>query len=188
MRTFAAVLIAVSVVVANASFAIAAEHRSAGQAQHAAEQSDSSEEKHGRRLIKDIRTLLAGVIVLTDKECATLGEDWVPYELISGRFALAAGSHTDSRGELQTFALGDNSHGTYSHQLTVDQMPSHIHPYHDRYFNNDRGGGDHGDDDDTDRHYKNDRRNTGAIGGSLPHNNMPPYLVLNFCHNTASPK
>lgn len=170
MKRFVCGLISAFVLVSGASLASGSEHQTAG------------EETHGKRLIQDIRTLLAGVIVLTDQECARLGEGWVPYDLMSGRFPLAAGSHTDPRGDLQTFAINDRSYGTYSHQLTVDQMPSHAHQYHDRYFNNDRGGGDHGDDDDTDRHYKNDRRNTGSTGKGEPHNNMPPYLVLNFCH------
>ena len=170
MKRLMVVFVFVSVVVVGASFAIGAEHGNGG------------EEQRGRLLMEDIRTLLAGVIVLTDRECATLGKGWAPYELMSGRFPLAAGSHTDAEGELQTFAIGDTSYGTYSHKLTVDEMPSHSHSYHDRHFNNARGGRDHGDDDDTDRHYINDRRNTGAVGKSQSHNNMPPYRVLNFCH------
>lgn len=131
--------------------------------------------------------LPARAIVLTDQECALLGDGWQPYERLAGRFPLGAGETQDARGEVRTFAVGSYD-GAYAHQLTVDEMPSHVHPYRDRFLNNGRGGSERGDDDDTDRHYSDDRRTSESTGESQPHNNMPPYRVLNFCHKAGSPE
>lgn len=129
--------------------------------------------------------LPAKTIVLTDQECAAIGDGWQPYEGLAGRFPLGAGETQDARGEARTFAVGSHA-GTYAHQLTVDEIPSHVHPHHDRYFTIDGGGSDRGDEDDKERFYTTERRNTSATGGSQSHNNMPPYLVLNFCHKAES--
>lgn len=135
--------------------------------------------------VDQLTALLNRAIILTDQDCASLGQNWTRYTTMDGKMPIASGVHSDGRGETRTFVVGQ-ADGTFSHQLTEAEMPSHVHQYHDRYFNNDRGGGDHGDDDDTDRHYRNDRRNTGSTGANQPHNNMPPYIVLNFCHNAGN--
>ena len=135
--------------------------------------------------VNQLTRLLNRSIILTDQDCASLGENWRRYATMDGKIPLAAGEHTDVRGDTRTFAVGQ-ADGAYAHQLTEAEMPSHTHDYHDRYFNNDRRGGALGDDDDRERHYRNDRRRTGPTGGNEPHNNMPPYHVLNFCHNAGN--
>ena len=126
--------------------------------------------------------LLDHSIILTDQDCAIIGDNWKRYEAMDGKMPLAAGGHTDVRGEARTFAVGQVG-GAYAHQLTEPELPSHAHRYHDRYFNNRRRGSHHGDDDDEERHYVKDTRDTTSIGGDQPHNNVPPYFVLNFCYN-----
>ena len=126
--------------------------------------------------------LLDHSIILTDQDCAIIGDNWKRYEAMDGKMPLAAGGHADVREEARTFAVGQVG-GAYAHQLTVSELPSHSHGYHDRYFNNERRGSHHGDDDDKERHYVKDTRNTTSTGGGQPHNNMPPYFVLNFCYN-----
>ena len=119
--------------------------------------------------------VLANVIVLTDQDCAVLGPDWRRYEGMGGRFPLGAGQTKDIREETTSFTLGQDG-GAYKHQLTVEEMPKHRHSYRVYHEHRRRCDGDcsarvpHGAD------------TTGEAGGDQPHNNMPPYLVVNFCH------
>ena len=128
--------------------------------------------------------LLDHSIILTDQDCAIIGDDWKRYEALDGKMPLASGAHADDR-ETRTFTVGQTG-GAYRHQLTVNEMPAHAHPYKDRHFDNRRGGNDYGDDDDHDRFYLDTARDTASTGGSQPHNNMPPYRVLNFCHRVGN--
>ncbi len=118
------------------------------------------------------------VILMTDKECKSFGMGWRRYEPISGRFPLAAGNGRDGRGEAREFDLG-NEGGEYRHQLTVPEMPEHTHRYRDRYAERIRA--DYGDEEPGER--KNEMRYTEKTGDGNPHNNMPPYMALNFCHH-----
>ena len=83
---------------------------------------------------------------------------------------LAAGS---------SYALGSTG-GEAQHTLTVEEMPSHRHETYrtmtgkssaEIYVPSDSGTA-HGVD-------------TTAVGGSAPHNNMPPYLAVNVWKRTA---
>ena len=65
-------------------------------------------------------------------------------------------------------------------------MPSHKH----RFVGS--RGERVADDWDNEWGHRGQLRDTEATGGNdqeetEPHNNMPPYLVLNFCHKAASP-
>lgn len=93
---------------------------------------------------------------------------WQP---IADRFLLAAGT---------TYTAGDTG-GEAMHTLTVDEMPSHTHEI--GFQGNYLSSGD-----------KRRAPNTGssdsfattyATGGSQPHNNMPPYLVVYMWRRTA---
>ena len=129
----------------------------------------------GRRAVD---RLLADAIVLTDQDCAVLGADWKRYEGMGGRFPLGAGGTKDARGEARTSIIGDEG-GVYMHPLTVAEMPSHRHGFM----------GSEGprsvDDWDNEHAHRAKRRTTDPTGGNQPHNNMPPYLVVNFCHKEA---
>ena len=125
--------------------------------------------------------MLANTVILTDQECKVFGPNWKRYEAMDGRFPIGAGEAEDSRNESRTFTVGQ-ADGAYQHQLTVAEMPSHTHRYQDRFFNINTGGNDRGDEDDTERTYVVEGRETGPTGNNQPHNNMPPYLVMNFCH------
>ena len=130
----------------------------------------------GRRAVD---RLLADAIVLTDQDCAVLGPNWKRYEGMGGRFPLGAGRTKDAREEERTFTIGGRG-GAYLHQLTVDEMPSHTHSYTRTNWTHDT------DVDDERRSPHHDAAQTGATGGNQPHNNMPPYLVLNFCHKAGN--
>ena len=81
----------------------------------------------------EIGGLLSNIIVFTDKACADLGTGWKPYEKMDGRFPLGAGETTDTRGDEQSFDLG-NIGGSYLHQLTEAEMPKHTHSHEDKYL------------------------------------------------------
>jgi len=69
----------------------------------------------------------------------------------------------------------DATGGEKEHRLTIDEMPSHSHSYTERVM----GGGGNKIFDNADRHYV-EERTTGNTGGSMPHNNMPPYYSLAY--------
>ena len=93
---------------------------------------------------------------------------------LKGRFILGSGQGT---------GLTNRNHndkgGTETHTLTIDEIPSHTHDIKLQGDNNDYhtnyrwGGGNVGTT------YK-----TENTGGSLPHNNMPPYYVLTYIMKT----
>lgn len=99
-----------------------------------------------------------------------VGGQW---EQVQGRFLLG------SSNGYPVLSTG----GEEEHKLTIDEMPSHSHPYtpEQRYTNAYIGGaayriawaGKRDDDPHTDQ-------TTGLRGGSESHNNMPPYLVVNI--------
>lgn len=133
----------------------------------------------GRRAIDRV---LADAIVLTDQDCAVLGPDWRRYEGMSGRFPLGAGEARDDRGEGRTFTIG-NRGGAYLHQLTVPEMPTHRHTY--RITRIDHNKADNGSDRQI-PHTHLPEEGTTESGGNQPHNNMPPYHVMNFCHKAGN--
>ena len=76
-------------------------------------------------------------------------------------------------GNMQADSLGGAA-GEENHQLTVDEMPSHTH----------LSAGDGTSGSYTSRGHGNYTNpyggETGASGENQPHNNMPPYLTLNY--------
>ncbi len=122
--------------------------------------------------------LLDHSIILTDQDCAIIGDNWKRYEALDGKMPLASGAHTDDREEERAFAVGQTG-GAYRHELTVPEMPSHTHG---GIYVNGTPDADHGDDEIV--RLKIGR--TAATGGSEPHENMPPYRVLNFCRRVGN--
>lgn len=90
---------------------------------------------------------------------------------ISGRFLLASGGG---------YSLGDYA-GEATHTLTIEEMPSHKHQ---TYVNRDTGVTGPGSyypatQVTTPSNYV-DNNICEYAGGNQPHNNMPPYLVVNM--------
>jgi len=82
------------------------------------------------------------------------------------------GQSDASRVDNFNTALGDSG-GSDEHQLTVAEMPSHSHGL-DLDSNYERNGGNTSSDTGG-----NDTQ-TSSTGGDQPHNNMPPFLALNY--------
>jgi len=99
---------------------------------------------------------------------------------LRGRFPL---------GRSDKYTLGSIG-GEESHQLSTAELPSHSHPYMDVFFSEHKnnivapqievpknmGSGD----TDWDNIGHQLSRNTDQTGGNQPHNNMPPYMTLNY--------
>lgn len=129
------------------------------------------------------RAFSEGMIILTDQECAALGENWKRYEGMDGRFPLGSGTNQDARGYEQTFAIGEGGQGgVYEHPLTLPEMPSHKHAFVDTFLDYKRGDGEREHQGGPERYYNHRRDDTSPIGEGEAHENMPPYLVVNFCH------
>lgn len=89
------------------------------------------------------------------------GGSWIQLE---NRFLLGAGS---------SFTAGSTG-GEEFHTLNIDEIPSHSHVL--QYMNTNG----HDDGNRTEVRIANGEgtANTGATGGGMAHNNMPPYLVV----------
>lgn len=134
-------------------------------------------------LEKLVNEKFANVILMTDQNCSDFGEGWTNYVPMNGRFPVAAGSGTDDRGESKAFVAHDRG-GEYQHQITISEMPSHRHKYHDSGKDNtqiDKIKELRGFEGKTWHDYHDYTRRTDTVGNGQPHNNMPPYLAVNFC-------
>ncbi len=144
----------------------------------AAQQASENRLSFAQRLAGLERALRQAIILTDQQPCSALGKGWRRYAPISGRFPLAAGSGVDDREETMEFGIGSEG-GEYRHVLSVAEMPRHRHAYRDRTDDAPPERVDHGDDRADER--RDTRRQTAMSGGNQPHNNMPPYKVVNFC-------
>lgn len=95
-----------------------------------------------------------------------------------GKFPLGNGTGTS-----QTQYIRGQRGGEEVHVLTKDEMPAHSHTYTYRtYYQTEQIGITYGTDyypyADLDESIEGDE--TSSVGNSNSHNNMPPYLVLNY--------
>jgi microcystin-dependent protein len=105
---------------------------------------------------------------------------------LRGKFIMGSGSNLNNNGNQggsTTYSIG-NTGGEYTHTLTIDEMPSHDHGVNiPKWSSNEDGNGTTSimtDDDD-----QGALDNTGLIdvkstGGSVAHENRPPFIVANY--------
>jgi hypothetical protein len=89
---------------------------------------------------------------------------------LRARFPLGVGSTTNNN-----YSLAADGGEEY-HTLTVPEMPLHAHGL----TNNGASYTPGGYVSSVQAYYNGDSGNTSYVGGGLPHNNMPPYVPLNF--------
>ena len=90
---------------------------------------------------------------------------------LQGRFALGAGQGADLTERILKIKGGEETH-----RLTVEEMPSHGHGYDQR----NRDDGFSGAMDPNYFCRGTDGKTTTSTGGDQAHNNMPPFLILNY--------
>ena len=109
-----------------------------------------------------------------DRECP--GEGWEKYQLGAGKFLLGAG-----RGKKLHDEGGSGKHM----YLPKPEIPSHNHAHSEtaKYLVQVHGKNTTGTTTDDSPNEINISRGfpIEMVGGNKAHNNMPPYLVLQFC-------
>lgn len=105
--------------------------------------------------------------------------------LAPGRVLLGAGSGTDSRGEVKSFAAGSTG-GEFNHQLAVTEIPAHSHTTPQGTTVPASGGSyQYASGDDVTTSTMGSPPSSGETGGGQAHNNMQPYLVAYMWQRTA---
>lgn len=148
--------------------------------------------------LADVRAELStrGVVVAFDRDDLdqdTCPKGWKPFEQARGRVIVGAGDPSKAPAE---FGLDENGNhltdrslrqhgGTETHQLSINEMPTHEHPVRDMEWGYSINGNDHPAridvDDGPPWGGHTGRLNTEPRGENQPHNNMPPYIALYFC-------
>lgn len=118
--------------------------------------------------------IIPGMIMAWSGSISSIPAGWRLCQALKDRFILGAGG---------SYSVGETG-GVKEHKLTVEEMPSH---YHGANFEAGRGDGLKASggtavDRYGDRQFQNQNAHewTKPVGGSQPHNNMPPYYVLAY--------
>ena len=134
------------------------------------------------KLKKQKQAVPIGLIALWGKPANEIPAGWREYVNLRGKMPIGLDpDYVKTKDDVQDYRLNalNQSGGERSHKLTIAEIPSHSHNIEGlptQINDTDRGIGHNSqfsiDDIDT--------RASTSTGGDQPHNNMPPYRVVQF--------
>ena len=136
--------------------------------------------KRIEKLEKQKQAVPIGLIALWGKPASEIPEGWREYTDLRGRMPVGLDPYYHkTNDDAQDYQLNSllKQGGERSHKLTEAEMPSHSHKLHYRETQDDAGNGSDGRELSTGTSHSTDVTKT---GGDQPHNNMPPYHVVQF--------
>lgn len=100
---------------------------------------------------------------------------WKVFDKLAGKFPLGAGDGL-LNGVALTPRVPNQEGGAEKHQLTKDEMPAHDHG---RIYGGKGGVSAHAEAPT--KYHADGNHPMESEGQNVPHNNMPPYLVVQYC-------
>ena len=134
------------------------------------------------KLEKQKQAVPIGLVAIWGKPENEIPEGWEEYVPMRGVMPIGIDpEYKKDENDAEDYRLNVLKHrsGKRSHRLTIEEMPSHNHNIDKlptQFKDTDRGVGHYSEfslDDIT-------SRTSSATGGDQPHNNMPPYRVVQF--------
>lgn len=138
------------------------------------------------KLKKQKQAVPIGLIALWGKPANEIPEGWREYVNLRGKMPIGLDpDYVKTKDDVQDYRLNalNQSGGERSHKLTIAEIPSHSHQQGSEALHNLFGGGSYVGE----RHWGGTsgvgaftKQNTSTVGVDQPHNNMPPYRVVQF--------
>lgn len=138
------------------------------------------------KLKKQKQAVPIGLIALWGKPANEIPEGWREYVNLRGKMPIGLDpDYSKTTTDSQDYGLNQllKQGGERSHKLTIAEIPSHSHQQGSEALHNLFAGGSYVGE----RHWGGTsgvgaftKQNTSTAGGDQPHNNMPPYRVVQF--------
>ena len=142
--------------------------------------------KRIEKLEKQKQAVPIGLIALWGKPASEIPAGWREYVNLRGKMPIGLDpDYVNKPEDPQDYGLNQllKQGGERSHKITTDEMPAHSHQQGSEALHNLFGGGSYVGE----RHWGGTsgvntfiKQNTSTVGGDQPHNNMPPYRVVQF--------